>query len=416
MTPAIEPTSRPERIISLDVLRGFALLGILVMNIQSFSMIGAAYFNPTAYGDLSGANYWVWLLSHVLTDQKFMTIFSMLFGAGIFLMTGRAESRGKPSAGPHYRRMGLLILFGLLHAHLLWWGDILYAYGMCGLVVYLLRKLSPQRLLLVGFLSLAVSSSIWMFFGWSMEFWPPEALQEFRQDWRPGPETVTEEIAVYQSSWLDQMGHRVPAAFKMETFIFLIWSAWRAGGLMLVGMALFKLGWFSAQRSSKLYASILIAAVMIGIPIIMAGVHLNFKTGWDVTYSFFFGWQYNYWASILVSLGWVSLVMLVCKTPSLSAATRPFAAVGQMAFTNYIMQTIICTTIFYGHGFGLFGQVNRVGQIQIVVAIWIVQLIYSPIWLRYFRFGPLEWLWRSLTYWKWQLMKRGELLAAPTGG
>ncbi len=383
------------------------------MNIQSFSMIGAAYFNPTAYGDLSGANYWVWLLSHVLTDQKFMTIFSMLFGAGILLMTSRAESLGKPSAGPHYRRMGLLILFGLLHAHLLWYGDILYAYGMCGLVVYLLRKLSPQRLLLVGFLSLAVSSSIWMFLGWSMEFWPPEVLQEFRQDWRPGPETVTEEIAAYQSSWLDQMGHRVPTAVKMETFIFLIWSAWRAGGLMLVGMALFKLGWFSAQRSSRLYASILIAAAMIGIPIIMAGVHLNFKTEWDITYSFFFGWQYNYWASILVSLGWVSLVMLVCKTRMRKTLTRPFAAVGQMAFTNYIMQTIICTTIFYGHGFGLFGQVSRVGQIQIVVAIWIVQLIYSPIWLRHFRFGPLEWLWRTLTYWRIQPLRR-ELAVEPT--
>ena len=133
------PVDAPERIAPLDTLRGFALLGILVMNIQSFSMISAAYNNPTAYGDLSGANWWVWLLGHLLADQKMYGIFSMLFGAGILLMTSRAEERGS-SLGLHYRRMMWLILFGLLHAHLLWPGDILYTYGMCGLLVYLFRR------------------------------------------------------------------------------------------------------------------------------------------------------------------------------------------------------------------------------------------------------------------------------------
>ncbi len=134
LTTVPQPVAEKERIVSIDVLRGFALLGILPMNIQYFSMISAAYDNPTAYGDLHGANYWIWLFCHVLADQKFMTIFSMLFGAGILLMTSRIEATGKPSASLHYRRMGWLILFGLAHAYLLWSGDILVAYGMCGLV------------------------------------------------------------------------------------------------------------------------------------------------------------------------------------------------------------------------------------------------------------------------------------------
>jgi len=411
--PALAPVTERERITALDVLRGFAVLGILAMNIQAFAMIIAAYLNPTAYGDLTGANRSVWLLTHVLVDQKFMTIFSMLFGAGIVLMTSRVEARGQPSAGLHYRRMGWLILFGLLHGYLLWSGDILYWYGMCGLIVYLFRKLPPGRLLVFGLLAIAVASGLWLFFGWSMQFWPPEVVKEFTQGrWQPPPELVAREVAAYRGSWLEQMALRVPGAFAFQTFLFLILGLWRAGGLMLVGMALFKWGMFSAKRSPVFYLALIAVAVLVGIPTILYGVHRNFAAGWEVRYSFFFGSQFNYWASILASLGWVGLIMLACQKPALAALTRPFAAVGQMAFTNYLLQTIICTTVFYGHGFGQFGQVERVGQIALVAAVWAFQLIVSPLWLRHFLFGPFEWLWRSLTYLRFQPIRRQLLQAA----
>ena len=138
------PVPESKRIPSLDAMRGFALLGILIMNIQSFSMIYAAYFNPTAYGDLSGVHRWVWILSHLFADQKFMTIFSMLFGAGIVLMAERAEAIGRSAAPLHVRRMLLLIAFGAAHAYLLWYGDILVIYGMSGMVVYLFRRRSSR--------------------------------------------------------------------------------------------------------------------------------------------------------------------------------------------------------------------------------------------------------------------------------
>jgi uncharacterized protein len=402
-----QPVTDKERIASIDVLRGFALLGILPMNIQYFSMISAAYWNPTAYGDLHGANFWVWLLSHVLADEKFMTIFSMLFGAGILLMTSHVEAAGKPSAALHYRRMGWLILFGVAHAYLLWSGDILFTYGMCGLLVYLCRKFRPRTLLVLGVLTIAVASASMTAYGvWSKHWSPSEVQQAREQLWMPTPAMTAKEIAAYRGNWTAQMSFRVPDSLQMETAFFVGFTFWRAAGLMLVGMALFKLGVFSARQPSSFYWKMIAVGLLVGIPVTLYGTYRDSAGGWDFRYSFFYGMQFNYWASLLVSLGWVGVVMLASRTTALLRLTRRLAAVGRMAFTNYIMHTVICTTIFYGHGFGLFGRVPRVGQFAIVLAIWAIQLIVSPIWLRHFFFGPLEWFWRSLTYLQWEPFHR----------
>ncbi|MHC4109133.1 MAG: DUF418 domain-containing protein, partial [Planctomycetota bacterium] len=384
------PITAPERIVSLDVLRGFAVLGILVMNIQSFAMIGMAYVNPTLYGDLTGANYWVWYFSHLLADMKFMTIFSMLFGAGIIVMAGRCEATGRPSVGLHYRRMLWLLLFGLLHAHLLWYGDILYTYALCGMVAYWFRKAPPWLLLVLGLIAMSVSTGVSLLSGLTIDQWLTE---EFVNSWNPPPEMINAEVATYQGGWWEQMGHRIPMAVMFETMLLLTSLGWRAGGLMLVGMALFKLGVFSARRSARFYLALAAVAAVIGAPVIIHGIHRHFEANWDIKYSFFLGIQFNYWASILMSLGWVGLVMLACKTAAAGAITRPLAAVGRMALTNYLMQTIICTTIFYGHGFAQFGEFSRVEQLLTVLGVFALQLIVSPIWLRFFRFGPFEWLW-----------------------
>jgi uncharacterized protein len=405
--PQPGPVTQGDRIASIDVLRGFALLGILVMNIQTFAMIEAAYFNPTAYGDFTGPNFLVWLFSHAFADQKFMTIFSMLFGAGIVLMAERAESKGLRPAGAHYRRMLWLVLFGILHAHLLWYGDVLYWYGMCGLVVYLFRRLRAPWLIVLGLLSLVLVSVLFVFLGWSMQFWPEEAMTDVANDWQPPPDKVAEELRIYRGGWLEQMARRGPAAREMETFVFFVWGAWRAGGLMLIGMALYKLGVFGARLSRAVYLVMASVGLLLGLAVVLYGVSRNLAADWGVSYSQFFGWQFNHWGSLLVSAAWVGLVMLVCQQGVWSQLTQALAAVGQMAFTNYMLQTIICTTIFYGHGFGLFGHVERVGQIGIVFAVWALQLAISPIWLRHYRFGPLEWLWRSLTYLAFQPMRRG---------
>lgn len=405
--PAARPVAEKERIVSLDVLRGFAVLGILPMNIQSFSMISAAYMNPTAYGDLHGANYLVWLICHVLADEKFMAIFSMLFGAGIFLMTSRIEAAGKRSAPLHYRRMGWLVLFGMAHGYLLWSGDILFSYGMCGLVVYLFRKFRPRTLFVAGLLLIAVASFVLAGYGAFSGHWSPAELQAAREQlWMPTPALAANEIAAYRGTWMAQMSFRVPDSLQMETVFFSAFTFWRATGLMLIGMALFKLGIFSARQASRVYRTMVLAAVFLGIPVTLYGTHRISAAGWDFRYSFFYGAQFNYWASLLVSLGWVGAMMLASNAAVLLPLTRRLAAVGRMAFSNYILHTAICTTIFYGYGLGLFGRVDRVWQFAIVMAIWVFQLIVSPIWLRYFQFGPLEWLWRSLTYLRWEPFRR----------
>lgn len=400
------PVTQPERIESLDVLRGFAVLGILVMNVQSFSMIGAAYINPTAYGELTGANLAVWTLSHLLVDMKFMGIFSMLFGAGIMLMTSRRESAGEPSAGLHFRRMGWLLLFGVLHAYLLWYGDILYSYAMCGFIVYWFRRLHPATLILCGIAALAVGSSIALTSHFLIPYWPPEVIEGFQAGWRPNAEIVAEELAIYRGGWVQQLPDRAGSALFFQTYLFLTEFLWRAGGLMLVGMALYMLGVFSARLSSWTYAAMIAAGVLIGLPIVGYGAYRNFSLDWELRSCFFMGFQLNYWGSVLVSLGWIGAVMLMCRSAGFRPIARLLAPAGQMAFTNYILQSVICTTIFYGHGFGRFGKVERVGQIGMVVAVWIVELTLSYVWLQRFRFGPLEWLWRSLTYWRVQPMRR----------
>lgn len=282
---------------------------------------------------------------------------------------------------------------------------------MCGLLVWLVRRWRPSVLIALGVALIPIPSLISLASGASMQFWSDGAIGKFNYGWDPPIEILQDEIDAYQGNWLEQMPSRVISAATFQTFLFAIWSLWRVTGLMLIGMALFKFGVFQAKRSVMFYLIMLIVGLGIGVSLSAYGVHWNNQRAWAVESSFFFGSQFNYWGSLFSSLGYVGLVMLACKSIALLRLLRPFAAVGQMALTNYLMQTIICTTIFYGHGFGYFGQVERTGQALIVVCVWIFQLIASPIWLHCFQFGPFEWLWRSLTYLRWQPMLRRDVAA-----
>jgi uncharacterized protein len=273
--------------------------------------------------------------------------------------------------------------------------------------MFLFRKLSPKKLLIIGLVFVAIPSLVMLAGGASMPYWPEEAVQNMAREWNPSEEMISRETTVYQGGWLEQMEQRIPTSVKLHTFVFVVWALWRAGGLMLVGMALFKWGVLTGERSWKFYLVLMALGFAIGFPLVIHGINANFEAGWSVTYSKFLGSQFNYWGSCFISLGYVAALMLICRSLPLQTLLKPLAAAGRMAFTNYLMQTIICTTIFYGHGFGLFGQVERTGQILIVFCIWIFQLTVSPIWLRYFRFGPFEWIWRSLTYRKAQPMRVG---------
>jgi uncharacterized protein len=400
-SPGAAPVGASQRIASIDLLRGVALLGILVMNIQSFAMPDAAYLNPTVYGDLTGANLWVWLAGRLFADEKMYGIFSMLFGAGILLMTSRVEAHGARPARLHFRRMAWLMLFGLLHAHLLWSGDILWFYGVGGLIVYAFRRWPPRRLVAAAVVFFAIGSATFVSVGALVRSLPPQEYQAFTQEnWQPTPEMIQDEIATYRGGWMRQMPLRSTEALFMEIVVFLMFLGWKTIANMLLGMALFKWRVITGERPRMLYKRMAAAGFLIGLPIVAFGIWKDFASGWDGRYSFFFGSQYNYWGAIIVDMGWIGAIMLFSASDHLPALKAALAALGRTAFSNYILQTLICSAIFYGDGLGLFGAVSRVQQLLIVVAIWIVQLAAARWWLRHFSFGPFEWLWRSLTYWQ----------------
>lgn len=437
VAPDLGPVAEQGRIDSLDVLRGVAVLGILVMNVQSFGLPMATYENPGAFGDLTGANYWVWLVGYLLADLKFMSIFSMLFGAGVILFTSRIENRGRSAAALHYRRMGWLLGAGMVHGYFLWFGDILFMYALCGMILYSARHLAPVRLLLLGLASLLLTAALIADAGATYSHMQaaldqydtqphlagePEAeiipgktaeqvralLAQARSSWEPPEYSIRHEIAAMTGDYGDELAFRAPVTVQMQSTV-TAYFIWRPLGMMLLGMALFKWGVLSAARSKSFYAALTLAGFGVGVPIIFLAARWSFASDFELIHAKFTYAHLNYFASIPVALGWVGLVMLWCRLGVGRWLMAALGAVGRMALTNYLMHTIICTMVFYGRsGWGLakFAQFDRTQLLGVVVAVFAFQLIASPIWLHFFRFGPFEWLWRTLTYWKLQPMRK----------
>jgi uncharacterized protein len=385
----------PTRIRSLDVLRGVGVLGMLATHIQLFALPSLARWNPTAYGDLRGVNWWVWLATSVLADGKFITIFAMLFGASIVMLPGRAGDRARPAWRVHVRRMAVLLVLGLLHAYLLWYGDMLVPLALCGAAVFFARRLTPRWLLVLGGLAFAIGSALTLTLTWSLLQGPPDALAAWRDHYTPRRVNIVVEINQYQGSWAEQMRHRVPAAREIHTWYFVTRLFWQMAGLILIGMALFRLGVLSAARSRVFYRALGAFGFGGGVLLIALGLWRSVATKWDPLDYMMVSQELRYWGNFLVALGWTALVMLLCQR---GWQLRPIAAVGRMALSNYLLQTLICTTLFYGHGFGLFGEIERSGQFLIVLGVWAFQLLASSAWLGCFALGPMEWVLRWLIY------------------
>ncbi len=426
--PKLAPVTAGERYEAVDVLRGFAVLGILVMNIYAFAMPFPAYANPYLWGG-SGIHFATWVMTHLLFDQKFMAIFAMLFGAGLVLMAERAEARGRGRfAGVYYRRMGWLVLIGAVHGYLIWFGDILVNYACCGLLLYPLRRLRPRTLIAIAVVLLLVALPINLGLGRYMAGLKAdgEALearlaagetlseeeQELYEGWQqmrpmafPTPEVVQEQIEIHRGGYALIFRERVPLTLALQTFLLLTFGLWRMGGLMVLGMALAKLGVLRAGRSTGFYRRLAAFGYGIGLPIVAWSAYDLTSHRFDPLYVMRGGIFTNYLGSIAVALGHVGLVMLVAKSGVLAALRARLAAVGRMALTNYLMHSILLTTVFYGYGLGLYGHVERFYQMGFVAAVWLAQLAWSPWWLARYRFGPCEWLWRSLTYWRRQPLR-----------
>lgn len=349
----------------------------------------------------------VYLVSHVFADQKFLTIFAVLFGASLIMLSNKARKEHVRSGDLQRRRLFWLLIIGLVHAYLIWYGDILVAYSICGFFMLIFRRRKTKTLFAGGIIFLSIGSIISLLIGYTIPLWEPGELQSVIQTyWEPSSESIGQEIDYYRGSWERQILFRAKQAFQFQTRIFVTTTFWKVSGLMLIGMGLYKKKALIAKQSKKYYSKMIIYGLGIGLPMVVGGTLLNFTTEWEFETSYFFISQLNYWGSILMGIGYIGVIMFLMKYARSGFLSTGLANVGRMALTNYLLQSIICTFIFYGHGFGLFGDIDRAAQAFAVLMIWVFLLIFSTFWLSYFKYGPFEWLWKSLAYGKLQPMAK----------
>ncbi len=442
--PVVETTTEPEpakarpveaveRVASVDVIRGFALLGILAMNIAGFAWPDAVYSIPTMAPGAGAIDTFLWGFNHVFFDTKMMTLFSMLFGAGLVLMSERAEERGAKIRGVFYRRTLWLLVIGLIHAILIWEGDVLVLYALCGFLLYPFRKLRPRTLIVTGVVFNLLLVGVLVGFrvggipymkataarvdaqlekkekpGWwdssVHEGWKKMSKQEM-----PKREEMMGGIAKYRGPYWGLVEERFTSTL-WTPLAFGLFGWWLIGGRMLIGMGLMKQGVFAARQPQWVYHMMMVCGYGVGVPLMLFDVwhqagH-DFFLGQRLWYSLD-GWPLiSLYGSLFVVFGHIGLVMRLCQTGSLPWLTRRLAAVGRTALSNYLLTSIFCTFLFYGYGGDYFGAIHRPLLMGIVLAVWTFQLLVSPLWLEHFRYGPFEWLWRSLTYWRLQPMLR----------
>jgi uncharacterized protein len=372
----------------------------------------SAYMNPYALFDYVDGSRAAYMFTSVVFDLKMMGLFSMLFGAGVLLYAAKSTESGIPLRALWFRRMFWLLVIGLVHAYLIWNGDILVPYALCGmLLLWWARRLPAGALLAgaVGFLAVGVVLSL--VFGEMWDGMPKADRAREAAMLMTTRDQAREQLGHLLGSYAHVVAHRAPFVFMTQTTFFMAFFVWRVGGMMLLGMALYKVGFLDGRRAPRDYALVAATCIPLGLALAWYGVveldRVRFampgRARADV---------WNYVGSVFASVGYAAALILLVQRGALGPLRRALAAVGQMAFSNYLFQSVVTSILFLGWGLGLAGRFDYAQQLIIVAAIWIVQLVISPVWLARFRFGPAEWLWRSLTYGQRQPMRRETRYAA----
>lgn len=421
------PVTEDRRLKRIDALRGVALLGILLINIPSFSMPN--YFSESFQTNPATFNFWLSAVISIFVEGKMRALFGMLFGAGVVLFVTKKEQSGKSVTGLFYRRMFWLVLFGVIHAQvILWIGDILYIYGLCGMIIYFFRNANPKYLCLgvplVGLVSFGSGAVLYTYVrsirleyvdakraeaeGRELTKLQTKALANWRdleQKFFPNRQDATENTRTMKSDYNTVAAHLRPMAFDIETKVVFV-EIWDSVALMLLGIALYRWGYLQGNWSNHSYWTTIAVGYGLGLPLATYFVWHGVATNPTMEASLarmeqvpidWVGLIYPF-QRILLVLAHSSALILLDKSQLAPKLFQRLAAVGQMAFTNYIMQSLICTWFFFGYGLNFYAELDYSQIYVVVLAIWAFQLWLSPLWLKYFLFGPLEWLWRSLTY------------------
>jgi uncharacterized protein len=425
---SLTPLKAVDRIQSIDIMRGIVLFGILLMNINGMALANA-YGDPTVSGGATGWNLYTWIITNMLFEGTMRALFSLLFGAGMFILLDRLEKKGAgiKAADIYFRRLMWLLLFGLIHAYLiLWTGEILFAYSLIGFLVYTFRNMRPKKLILIALILFSVGT-LWTYADYKSDVKFIENVsiaKQFKTDGKPltdelktaqikweelqkerSPEAIAEYNSNMQKDYFSVVAFLAPINMHIETYYLYRYDVWDILSMMLLGIAFFKLKILSAEKSYTFYFLMATLGYLVGLTTNYFEVtyimeqnfsKLSFSKA-NITYDL---------GRAAVAIGHVGLIMLFCKSSILSKLKKALGAVGKMALTNYVMHSVIAMFIFTGAGFGLFGTFQRHELLYIVFAIWVFQLIASPIWLKYHYFGPLEWLWRNLSYQKRHALRK----------
>lgn len=404
-TALIAPDTAP-RLRTLDAVRGAAVMGILLLNVIDMAMPGHAYVDPAFYGGATGADWWEWAIAYVIGDGKFRGLFAMMFGASTVLIAERARAGGENPVIVHYARMAALLLFGMVHAYLIWAGDILVLYALCGALVFGAWRWRARVLLAIGVLLLAYRLVDGLTAYHAIDAMraaaerpaatPADAApwHTFQRTAAPPRATIARDLGAYRGGYADALAVRVPAAVFAQTVVTVAVLP-DTLALMLIGMALFRLGFFSGGWSRRAYR---LAAAPV--PLLWLG------------YFPLVAWlQATHFAPLtmiateaiqltllrpLLCLGYAALVVLWVTGGHARRLADRVAATGRMAFSNYLGASIVVTLFFNGYGLGWYGYLRRWQCVIVVAVMWAVMLGWSKPWLDRFAYGPFEWLWRSL--------------------
>ena len=405
------------RIAQIDVLRGFAVLGVYWVGAGAFGLPYGANALPTLLGTPSDLNLAIWASTEVYVSGAMRGLFSMLFGASalIFLEEGRLHSGGLALVDRFYRRNLTLMLFGIVHAYLLLWPhDVLYAYGLLGMFLFPLRRVRPLVLFLIGvaMLSLVDLEIDWsLVLGWLRGLPSPEAVaaattpEESARFLNWLRMQMAEDIQTYRSGYLDIFAAQVAEVAAQQSTVFYKRHLFEIGGMMLIGMALYRWGVLSGQRSTRTYLWLALLGFAVGGWMRGANLYQAYLLDFDPLT--LVQLEEARWGlgRLPVVLGHVGLIGLLCRWARAGWLTGPLAATGRLALTNYIGQTVLSITLFYGFGFGLFASLERWQLALVCLGVWAFQIGFSVLWLRWYRYGPLEWLWRSLIFGQMQPMR-----------
>ena len=401
-----------ERILTLDVIRGIAVMGIFSVNVIGMAMIQTAYFYPPAFGFEHLSDKVVWLVNFILVDGKLRSLFSILFGASMLLVMDAAIRSGRSAWRAHYARMIVLLGIGFLHFFLLWWGDILTHYAAVGMVVVLLSKLRARILMIIAVVGFILYAAPGAFFvpGIMAEraaAQRPDAPPELRARWAererrlaPDPQAIAQDRAHHAT---------IPAHFRSAAE-----NGWDAPlhfgplwletmALMLLGMAGYKSGFLTGQWSDRRYRRV--AAICLGGSLAAFGGlgAWIWLSGFQSSRFFLANQLLSLPLRPVAAMGYAALIILLFRDAG--ALRDRFAAVGRMAFSNYLACTIIGTFVFFGFAGDMYARLSRFEAWLLVPPVWALMLLWSKPWLDRFDYGPLEWLWRSLSRGRIQPMR-----------